>query len=414
MHKKGHAPQTTSGGAKASAFRSKGFRLADFFRHDGISEYVGSRADVNVATFEENQQVKVKKKTMGKLSVFVLVLAKIPMSYSIRSVTGYCNTNRGCNASSLNLEKAAINSVSVLTYHPTPNGTVVPCAADYAACTWLGSSLDFNARVPQVTGGAVSAMPLLFENDGTMIEKFRAMVASPESEAAIIKALVKDAVEYGYAGLSVDLEPSCWNSDPTACAWPSSSDSHKFRAFLDALAIDLAAEDKSLSVAVAAFPPTQCSRGFEEYEAFCADEESYLASCSESGAYNVSLCNCCAFTTWFNLKELCSGAESFTVVNMDTYMDAPFNPDTFKDSMSYYRAHGCGSMAVGLLLGEGGSNRTSVDAIFRAVGDDGAVEQLAIWVDIWANSTVLELWKPHLEAFLSLGSVATALEVSSV
>ena len=48
MHKKEHAPQTSRGGEKASAFRSKGFWLAEIFAMLGSANMLGRRADVGM------------------------------------------------------------------------------------------------------------------------------------------------------------------------------------------------------------------------------------------------------------------------------------------------------------------------------------------------------------------------------
>ena len=75
----------------------------------------------------------------------------------------------------------------------------------------------------------------------------------------------------------------------------------------------------------------------------CSDESTYLEGCA-SGTLNVSVCNCCAFTTWFDLGTLCSSnpgsdhaGPPFGVVNMDTYADAPFSASNFTAAMNYYQ-----------------------------------------------------------------------------
>ena len=145
----------------------------------------------------------------------------------------------------------------------------------------------------------------------------------------------------------MDLEPSCWASSAADCSWPSSEDSANFRIFINALAAALnqkmskgptrrhakppLADESSttpdeaslvnksdeesgfvLSVAAAALPATQCDGGAEEHAKYCSDEDLYLAQCS-AGVWNVSVCNCCAFTTWFNLDSLCSSDANLVV-----------------------------------------------------------------------------------------------------
>ena len=44
---------------------------------------------------------------------------------------------------------------------------------------------------------------------------------------------------------------------------------------------------------------------------------------------DLSTCNCCALTTWFNAFWMC-GSKPINIVRMDTYANAPFNKDTSK------------------------------------------------------------------------------------
>ena len=239
----------------------------------------------------------------------------------------------------------------------------------------------------------------------------------------------------------LDLEPSCWASNASSCAWPSRADAASYVAFLADLRAALRpppetsattaapradAEDRSrrasavpptrLTVAAAGYPVTQCDGGFAQ-AASCAESgaaDGYPAAC-ESGAWNVSECNCwcapppatvaararvapraaldavvarrrarsrslhvgacllaahsrrvgafssfwsclffssvssvsscsspprrrSAYVTWFNISAICAPGVVDTVVNMDTYIDTPFNATLFDDAMAWHVA----------------------------------------------------------------------------
>jgi len=231
------------------------------------------------------------------------------------------------------------------------------------------------------------------------------MVSTPRQQAEAVAYLVDAAVQFGYPSLQVDLEPSCWANESSTCFWPSSQDAAHFRSFLDDLAAGLSSHGKALSVAAAAFPVTQCPGGQAQYDALCQDEVAYLEGCASTDhndVYNVSTCNCCSFTTWFQLDSLCAGDETFRVVNMDTYQAAPLDVSLFAAAHAYYESKGCGDQAVGLLAGQGGDQRATVDQLFAAVGAlSPPPAELAVWVNLWADQAALALWEPHLEAFVA-------------
>jgi hypothetical protein len=300
-----------------------------------------------------------------------------------------------------------LNSVTVLTYQLNASGELQHCNENDPACLWSGDVVSFNKHISQASGGKVRTVPLVFNNAGTMITSFQTMMSNDNDNnyKQVIDTLTQDAVENDYDGLSLDLEPSCWQSDAALCpGWPSSKDAANYAKFVNELSQSLHGIGKTLSVAVGADPETQCEGGFAMQEAFCTNEDSYLSNCG-NGIYNMSICNCCAFTTWFNLEWLCD-TEVDLVVNMDTYMDN-FDPDLFDRVMTYYYEKGCnykeGRVAVGLLVQEGNGNDDSndIEAVFQKVESYDGVNEVDIWVNLWESSQELSLWQPSLKQFLS-------------
>lgn len=247
------------------------------------------------------------------------------------------------------------------------------------------------------------------------------------------------AAEYGFDALSIDLEPSCWGGNALACEFPTADDVAALHAFIDLLADGLHGAGRRLSVAAGSYPVSQCDNGFPQYE-LCADE--YVAKCRD-GTYNISTCNCCGFTTWFEPTGLCA-TKADRIVNMDTYM-SPFDAAFFQDAMAWYHDAGCSAerVAVGLLASET-TDDGQVDVMFGwfgfrfrttghrtaaprpnpgqprpiptrldlptrsapfppdAIAATGAVE-IDIWSNIWSGALTQE-WGPSLEAFLAGGT----------
>mmetsp|Transcript_44808 Transcript_44808/g.90514 ORF Transcript_44808/g.90514 Transcript_44808/m.90514 type:complete len:347 (-) Transcript_44808:454-1494(-) len=338
--------------------------------------------------------------------LFLIMIQLLPKITATKTVSGYCSNNE-CNAAVLGKDEAFVNQVSATSYHLNETGSIVRCSANYSACTWDGDVGAYNKRAPLVTDDAVRAVPLVFNNAGTTVAWFRAMVADPLKQLEAVSLLAEDATALGLAGVALDLEPSCWAANPADCTWPSSQDAAAYRSFVNALADALHVQDKTLTVAAGAWPETQCVGGEGEWRAFCeGQEKEYLYSCGGGGGarvYNTSTCNCCAFTTWFELDSLCSSGAD-VIVNMDTYMDAPFSPHLFVRAMNYYKGHECmlgkgtGRVAVGLLVGEASANETAL--LFDTIANYGGIDELDIWSNLWQSDEVLLRWSPHLKAFI--------------
>ena len=98
-----------------------------------------------------------------------------------------------------------------------------------------GDVETFNARIPSETDGTVHAVPLVFNNAGTTVAYFRAMLEGGHGPD-VAAQLAEDAARLGYGGLQVDWEPSCWAATPETCTWPSKDDALGFRHFLGDLA----------------------------------------------------------------------------------------------------------------------------------------------------------------------------------
>eukprot|EP01035_Chromulina_nebulosa_P006661 gene6661-8997_t len=103
------------------------------------------------------------------------------------SVIGYCSDN-SCNFDELNSFKNSVNSFSVTTYHLNASGLVSLCSNDYSACSWDGDVERFNLDAEIVSG--MKSSPLLFNNEGSMLSYFRAMVSDPDKRSATISSLI--------------------------------------------------------------------------------------------------------------------------------------------------------------------------------------------------------------------------------
>ena len=182
----------------------------------------------------------IYRQSVRQAVCFLLLLAALfPKTASSsqggrRVSSGYC-TNNLCPFSSLRASSDAFNQVSATSFYLNASGAVLPCSATYGACAWNGSVEAFSGRVPGATGGAVQAVPLVFMNSGTTVANFRALVGDATAYDAAVATLAATALEEGFAGLSLDLEPSCWASEPSECAWPTADDAVDFKSFIDAL-----------------------------------------------------------------------------------------------------------------------------------------------------------------------------------
>ena len=263
-------------------------------------------------------------------------------SGSRRISSSYC-TNNACPLSSLRAASDAFNQVSITSFYL--NGSqapyVFPCTSSNGACSWNGSVEAFNEGVSAATSGAVQAVPLVFMNSGSTVENFRAVVNSKGGTAAAAETLAEIVVGRRYAGVSLDLEPSCWASDPRECVFPTREDAGHFKTFINDLSSALRRRTREhsddrhrsagrtatsstppplpfLSVAAGGFPATQCDGGFPEYEEFCGEQ--YAAQC-EAGALNA--CSARAITA--AAEEGPAGNTARTIRRLRARLRAPAN-----------------------------------------------------------------------------------------
>jgi hypothetical protein len=271
----------------------------------------------------------------------------------------------------------------------------------------MGNVEEFNAHAQEASG--IEAVPFVFNNAGSMVADFRTMNSRLANRESVISTLVNAAIRYGYSTMSLDLEPSCWATDTyTDCEFPTMTDAVAYQSFINELSDKLHAlqPSVSLSLASASYPPANCEGGYPQ---FARCDEKYAENCA-SGDLDISTCNCCAFTTWFNASlvrssyipilyihtflyllslsfhrqfgpvsctfnltlllpysyptltlllpssyspQVCA-SKADTIVNMDTYAAAPFNQSYFLDAMTWYTDRGCEAdrLAVGLLTSE--------------------------------------------------------------
>ena len=309
-----------------------------------------------------------------------------------RVVSSYCTG--GCTSDMLRHTLSAINAFSVTSFYISDQGSVMPCNDQYSACNWTDGNVSEANTVLQATGAR--AQPLLFSNSGNMVRAFRALVAAPGGMAAAAEALEQHVMAYNFARVQLDLEPSCWAANASQCQWPNRTDALNFVAFINATADALAKTGADVSVAVGAWPESQCTSA--QYVA-CQLPGVYPAGCT-SGATEVATCNCCAYTAgWFDVPALCA-SRAAAIVNMDTYQNAPANLTAFRAALDWYSAQGCAParLAVGLLADEAATVQEA-DAVIDAVMAAGVVE-MDIWADLWQQSSRLEAWRPALQRFL--------------
>ena len=271
-----------------------------------------------------------------------------PASWPTPVVSSYCASG-GCPPTAVAANLSAISAFSTLAYYVERDGSLQTCGPTYPACTWDVGDVDkFNAQTAASTGAA--PQPLVFSNSGDMVAAFRALAKMPASIAAAAQFLAVRAARYGYARVQLDLEPSCWDANASACEWPTLADARAYAGFVDAAAAALdAANGATVSVAAGSYPGSQCLPA--EYEQCTAAGDDYEAQCV-SGAWDVSTCNCCAYVTWFALEPLC-GTRAAAIINMDTYQQSPVNYSAFDGAVAWYHESACnGRVAIGLLAGE--------------------------------------------------------------
>ena len=316
---------------------------------------------------------------------------------SIRLASSYC-TNHGCHEHVISESTRAVNGFSTTSYYVALDGHLTPCGPEYGACNWtsaFGDPDEFNSAVRRATGAV--AQPLAFSNSGDMVQAFRALVAAPSGIDSAAAFLSDRAARYNYTRMQLDLEPSCWAGDASECEWPTSDDADNYVRFINATADALAPVGAGVAVAVGNWPGGKCTP--LNYTSCVAAGDNYTARC-RAGEWSVGSCNCCAYVTFFALEQICA-SRAATIVNMDTYQDAPFEPQAFHDAMHWYLEHGCApeKMAIGLLTGEA-TDAAGAAEVLNAVGRYPGVVELDIWANIWAQPAALATWVAPLEGFL--------------
>ena len=325
-----------------------------------------------------------------------------PASWPTPAVSSYCSSG-GCPPAAVAANLSAISAFSTLAYYVERDGSLQTCGPTYPACTWDVGDVDkFNAQTAHDTGAA--PQPLVFSNSGDMVAAFRALAKTPASIAAAAQFLAVRAARYGYARVQLDLEPSCWDANASACEWPTITDARAYAGFVDAAAAALdAANGATVSVAAGSYPGSQCLPA--EYEQCTAAGDDYEAQCV-SGAWDVSTCNCCAYITWFALEPLC-GTRAAAIINMDTYQQAPVNYSAFDGAVAWYEESACaGRVAIGLLAGEV-ADEDDAARVVRAAAAAASAGEIDIWANLWGAST-REAWAPALRAFLKREAVPEA------
>eukprot|EP01036_Dinobryon_divergens_P032893 gene32893-42572_t len=128
----------------------------------------------------------------------------------------------------------------------------------------------------------MKSSPLLFNNEGSMLSYFRAMVSDPDKRSATISSLI-DSSERNYT---------------TDCEFPNQIDVSNFKSFIDDLADGLHKGGLGqVGLTVGGFAQSKlCVPG---YEKLCSN-----------GTLSYDDCNCCAFVTWFDPTMICSQTQN--------------------------------------------------------------------------------------------------------
>ena len=335
------------------------------------------------------------------LVVFLLCCCALPASASAAAVrgvvNGYCEGGSrrqqlGCSLESIRANASFINSLSITSYHLNDNGSIETCSPSTPLCPFPGDVEAFNAAVMSELEGAVQVTPLVFDNDGDTVRAFRAMQAANLSDANI-RALVSAAVRYNYTGLSMDWEPSCWQKKASLCQWPTVEEAEAYAVFLSSLASALAAVSLPLTVCADHEVCDPYSCGGDDYIQHCLNDE-----------WDMAVCNCCAFQTWFNASRLCSLTSISRISVMDSYARAPFNSTVFQQSVQPWYDAGCAAsrMSFGLLTDEA-STEGELDLMFATIGKLG-VKSVDIWVNPWRSADLTSHWADRLKRFIGSGT----------
>ena len=322
------------------------------------------------------------------LSLVLLLALTFTPVLSGGIVNGYCTgtaTDDPCPLSLLSNHSSIINSVSIASYKISNAGLVEPCNKTTPGCTFTVDVESYNHNISLLTP-PLRTLPLIFDNDGNTIHAFRSMLASNLSSTNIAY-IVKAAVTYGYSGISMDWEPSCWASKPSQCEWPSIAESAAYTAYLVELASALHAVH---------LPLTVCA-DVEQCGSACKGD-AYIAACLND-ELSMGTCNCCAFSTWFNTSALCQAKEIDTISVMDTY-EAPFNAQRMQRAVQPWFNAGCDASRLSLgLLQNQATTAQQAEQMMAEVTKLG-VNKVDIWTNPWTTKTLIGVWDAALEAFI--------------
>ena len=312
----------------------------------------------------------------------------IPSPTATRGVVnGYCTgstTVDPCPLSVLSNYSSIINAVSINSYKISDAGHLEPCSPDTPGCTWAPDVEEYNRNITLLPlSPPMQVIPLVFDNDGNTIKGFRAMMAGNLS-GANIAYLTAAAVKFNYSAINMDWEPSCWQSKPSQCQWPTPAEAMAYVDFLRQLAQSLHSVGRPLTV---------CANHDE-----CGNCAGYDKLCS-SDQMSMGSCNCCAFQTWFNATALCAASEIDTISVMDTY--GSFYAQQMDMAVATWTKAGCAAsrLSLGLLQDEvtTAKGATQMMEEVRKVG----ASRVDIWSNPWTTSTLIGVWDDALRAFIN-------------
>jgi hypothetical protein len=311
--------------------------------------------------------------------------------FPARSASSYCTDQDGC--ASIGENVVALNAFSTTSYYVKLDGSLKPCSSSYSACNF--SDVQEYTEQEATTTGAV-AQPLIFSNSGDMTKAFRALMAGPGVNASAAY-LLAETTRYRFSRIQFDLEPSCWAPNASACQWPTRADALNYVALINATAEALASVGADCSVAVGNYPQSQCTSP-QYAQCTSVPDRTYSDQC-EAGAWNVDVCNCCAYVHFYALRELCA-SQAAQIVNMDTYQSYPTNFSIFNASIEWYTSHGCSPqrLSLGLLSDQINASEDAVELLAAVSAAD--VAHVDIWANLWAQPKLMEAWREPLAGFV--------------
>lgn len=334
-----------------------------------------------------------------------------PITATMPSVSSYL-TSYGISPGMMRAATPSISTFSTTSYYLTNQGVLEQCSPTVPPCnfTYIHNGRaynvdEYNSMIQNET--VARAQPLLFSNSGDMVASFRALANRTSGIADAATFLAARAAQYSYDSIQIDLEPSCWAQNASACQWPVLQDRLRFVRFLNATADALHdAAGASLAVAVGNDPESQCTA--PQATKCKAAGDDYAVAC-ERDEWSVDECNCCAYYIgWFDLDLLCSHSRVARIVNMDTYQAAPWNRSAFLGAVRWYTSHGCDSRrtSIGLLVDEAETAASAADivaAIESLPSSLGVVAptRLDFWANMWQQPAGLPVWASPLRRFQS-------------